>query len=116
MHSSVRVLRRNVAAVAAALLLVAGGGLASLALHRPRYEKKGFVHCVRQGDALYTYDAAWRHEAIHGLGGPGAAIPGPEVMESLRTVLLRRLRCRSIDEIPVEGKAEMEAVRALGYL
>jgi hypothetical protein len=117
MHSrGRRVDRRRVAAVAVALLVIAAGGVASLALGRPRYEKRGFVHRIQKGDALYTYDAAWRQEAIYGLGSPGAAVPGPEAMESLRAVLLRRLRCRSVEEIPVEGKAEMEAVRALGYL
>jgi hypothetical protein len=114
--TNARGIRRRAAAVGAALLLIGGAAIASLALSRPHYEKRGYVHRVEEGDALYTYDAAWRIEALQGLGGPVALAPDPALLEHLRDVLLRRLGCRSLEQIPVEGKAEMDAIRALGYL
>lgn len=108
--------------VAAGLVLVAAAGtLAAVAAAGPSYEKKGSVHHIEDHGYLYTFDAVWRVETLRRID-PGTMVavrvssPDPETFARFRTTLLRRLKVTGLDGIPVEGKAEVEAIRALGYI
>ncbi len=120
------VLRRRrplltVLAAAALVFVAAAGTLAAMAGAGPSYEKRGSVHCVEEGGTLYTFDSVWRVETLR-LVDPVTKVavrisnPAPDSLAHYRATLLRRLRVKGLDAIPVEGKAEVEAIRALGYI
>ena len=125
MHSSVlRGLRRGHRRRAlGGLLLVAGIALAFTACSGPRYEKRGALHCLRDGATLYTFDSVWRTESLHRVD-PATGFEDseeelcrdPARAAAYRERLLRRLGVASLDAIPREGGAELKALRALGYL
>ena len=124
MHSSV--LRRRppflaVAAAAALVFMAAAGTVAAVATAGPVYEKKGSVHVVEEAGYLYTFDAVWRVETLRRID-PATKVavrisePEPAYLSRFRAMLLRELRVPGLSAIPVEGKAEVEAIRALGYI
>lgn len=103
-----------------AILVVAGASLAALR-PRVRFEKRGPLYCIEDAGYLYTFDAAWRTEALfHDADGDGLRTPvaRPEgtLLARLRGELLRRLKVGGLDGIPLEGAEEMDAIRALGYI
>ena len=129
MHSSaLRVRRRFLPAIAlgafaaaacAAFVLPSMPGLSSLT--GPRYEKRGYLHCVVTRTDRYTFDPVWRVESFRsvdpatGMAAGKVPVDGAR-LDQLRASLLRRLGVRSLDQIPTEGAAEVSAIRALGYI
>ena len=105
--------------VAAALAVaLAGFGLALSS--GPRYEKRGCQYSIEDGDARYTFDAAWRIERASAVDpGTGRERGGTPVdadrLARMRGALLARLGVERLDQIPSEGEAEIRAIRALGY-
>ena len=107
---------------AAGVLLLAGFGLlASGAFRGPRYEKRGPLHCIVDGDTLYTFDAAWRKETLRtadpktGLRTIVVEKPAPGRLEALRAALLEDLSLKNLDEVPREKQTEMDEIHRLGY-
>ena len=86
----------------------------------PRYEKHGYLHCIRSGEDIYSFDPVWRVESFRTVdGATGLDADGPVEgarVDRLRRALLRRLGARDLSEIPSEGAAEVNAIRALGYI
>src|SRR5690349_522898 len=109
-------------AVSAGLVLVAAAGLyAATALSGPSYEKKGSLHCIEDGEYLYTFDAVWRIESLRHVDpstGVASAVahPDAEKLSRMRSDLLRKLKVERLEAVPEEGKAELSAIRALGYI
>jgi len=69
----------------------------------------------------WTFDTAWRVERLHDLRRDptrreDASARLPEEARWLRAAALRRLRLRSLEEVPRGGTPEMERLRELGYL
>jgi hypothetical protein len=87
----------------------------------PSVEKDGALYTVRAEGYEYSFDAAWRQEALRPTP-PSSGIPRdlassrPEVVARLRGLLLRRLGVSALEEIPRENEAEVRALRSLGYL
>ena len=108
--------------VSAALVLVAAAGvLAARAASGPSYEKRGSVHCVEEKGYLYTFDAVWRVETLRRIDpatgvAEKVASPDAALLAHLRGSLLGELKVEGLDRIPAEGKAEVAAIRALGYI
>lgn len=116
-----RPLHRGLLAAGAVLALVLGAG-ALLFLGGPRYEKHGPLHCILDGDLLYTFDAAWRVETVRrrdpatGLRTIVVEKPDPARLGSLREAMLRELGLQDLDAVPAEPKSDLDAARQLGYL
>jgi hypothetical protein len=108
--------------VSGALVLLAGAGVfAAVRSGGPSFEKKGALYCVEEGEYLYTFDAIWRVEALRRIDpatGVASPVPVPEAgrLDRMRGDLLLRLKVDRLEGIPVEGTAELEAIRALGYI
>ena len=125
MHSSAlrRFPRAYPAFALAGLAVVVAALLApslAAALAGPRYERRGFLHCVESGADRYSFDPVWRVESFRSVDaatGLDTAGPGGKArMDRLRSALLRKLEVRSLDQIPSEGADEVNAIRALGYI
>ena len=107
----------SVAAALAATL--AGFGFSALG-SGPRCEKRGCQYSIQDGDARYTFDAAWRIERASTVDpGTGRERDGAPVdadrLARMRGALLAKLGVERLDQIPSEGEAETRAIRALGY-
>ncbi len=107
------------------LLLLLGAVLASAlpGCSGSRYEKQGPLHCVRDGQYLYTFDSIWRMESLHVVDprtGIAARAEGPGLdadrVARMRGTLLRTLGLADLGAVPREGTSELEALRSLGYL
>ena len=114
--------RRNlaVAATAAAVLCACAGYLLACP-SGPRYEKRGVLHTIQEGATVYTFDAAWRVESVREVDprtGRFVVVKSPDGSRTarLRTRLLQQLDVKGLDQIPAEGKVEMDAIRTLGYI
>jgi len=107
-------------AVCAGLVLVAAAGVyAASAAQAPSYAKRGTLHCIEERGYLYSFDAVWRIEALRRIDPSThvtAPVADPDRLARLRSSLLKQLKVPALEGIPVEGKSELEAVRALGYL
>ena len=116
------VLRRRLLALAFAaglVLAAAAGASVTAASSRPSYEKKGSVHFVENDGCIYTFDAVWRVEILQRIDpatGTAVRVSDPVLLARLRTAMLRRMHVATLEGIPVEGKAEIDAIRALGYI
>ena len=115
--------KRLVLPLAAAGILLAASALAVAAWASvPRFEKRGTLLTMTQGEFVYSFDAAWRTERLDRRGevqafdAPSPASRHPDRVDSLRTAMLRHLRVSALTEIPAEGTAELGALRAVGYL
>ena len=114
--------RRRSLAIAATVVAVLGAGAGYLLAgpSGPRYEKRGVLHVIREGATVYTFDAAWRVETLRDLDpGTGRCTvvksPDPALTSRLRARLLERLEVQGLEQIPAEGKVELDAIRTLGY-
>ena len=86
----------------------------------PRIEKQGVLYSVKDGNTLYTFDAAWRVETLREFD-PGTGhysvvkAPDSERTTGLRSRLLRELDLKGLDQVPAEGQSERAAMKGLGY-
>ncbi len=102
------------------LALLGTGGF--LLLRGPRYEKHGPLHCIVDGDLLYTFDASWRVETVRrsdpatGLRTVVVGKPDQARLAAFRGALLKELGLPALDAVPAEKKTDLDAARALGYL
>lgn len=119
MHSFLSRLSPRVALVSAAVVVLGWGAFRLGLPERPRYWKQGYVHYVESEGYLYSFDAAWRTEAVHPAKDgdrPSAGDAGPVREARLRRALLANLGVASLESIPAEGARELESIRAMGYL
>ena len=107
-------------AICAGLVLVAAAGVyAASAAQAPTYAKRGSIHCIEERGYLYTFDAVWRIEVLRKVDASTqvtAPVTDPDRLALMRSCLLKQLKVPGLEGIPVEGKAELDAVRSLGYL
>ena len=115
--------RRNLLATVVICTGIVGlasiGGMAAAAVQKPSYIKRGAVHCVEARGYLYTFDAIWRVETLRRVDpstGTATPVTDAEKLGQLRTALLAQLKVRGLDGVPAEGKADLDSLRALGYL
>ena len=103
-----------------AVLLISAVSVAALRA-RVHFEKRGALYSIEDAGCLYTFDAAWRTESLYrdddgdGLRTP-VDRPDEALVSRLRGHLLRRLKVEGLDGVPLEGAAELDAIRALGYI
>jgi len=122
MATAPRRFRRALPLAAAGALVLAFAFAAGAWASHPRFEKRGALFTMTQGEFVYSFDAAWRTERLDRLGeisAPGApalAAREPETASRLRDAMLAHLGVASLAEIAAEGTAELEALRAIGYL
>lgn len=117
--SVLRRLRLALAFSAGLVLAAAAGASVTAASSGPSYEKKGSVHLVESGGCTYTFDTVWRAETLHRIDpatGRAVRVSDPVLLARLRAAMLRKVRVATLEGIPVEGKAEVDAIRALGYI
>jgi hypothetical protein len=103
-----------------ASLLLASVAVASARSVSPQLRKEGSLYSLRGGVSEYHFDAAWRVESYWNRTSDGTwqrvLSPEPARLEGMRKLLLLRLGCSSLGEVPVEGQAEIGALKSLGYL
>jgi hypothetical protein len=121
MHSLVPRGPLRPAALAAVALCLGFAARHLVASPAPRYWKQGYVHFLESEGYLYSFDAAWRVETLRTCGTgttpAGDATTGePEREARMRRALLGNLGVQRLELVPVEGRREMDAIRALGYL
>jgi len=94
------------------------GGLFWVRTSSASVHRSGPLISVQKGELVYSFNAAWRTERLEKRGGrgPAAQVQDPETCERMRRILLKRLRVASLEEIPQEGAAEIQSLRALGYI
>jgi hypothetical protein len=97
------------------LAAVAAAAVVHERTSRPTIRKEGTRYRVVSRGYSYTFDAAWRVESVR---SPDGALNSADVerTEELRGVLLKHLGLDSIDKVPVEGEAELRALKELGYI
>lgn len=122
MATAIRRKSRALPLAAAGILLAASALAVTAWASVPRFEKRGTLLTMTQGEFVYSFDAAWRTERLDRRGevpafdAPSPASRHPEKFERLRTAMLKHLRISALTEIPAEGTAELGALRAVGYL
>lgn len=103
-----------------AFVVVASASVAGAAAVAPRVLKQGPVYRLDRGTVAYDFDSAWRTETLWEKDSTGVwhRVPGPETarLEPFRRLLLHRIGRDSLDQVPREGEAELQSLRALGYL
>jgi hypothetical protein len=119
MPTKYRAAKRLILPLLASLLLasVAVGGAWTVS---PQLSKEGSRYSIGGGSLQYQFDAAWRTESIWNRTPDGnwqrVVYPDPARLAGMRQLLLLRLGCTSLGEVPVEGQAEIGALKSLGYL
>ncbi len=103
-----------------ATVALASAAIAGARTVPPELRRDGSVYALRGGTDEYAFDAAWRTESLWRRGGDGTwqreASPDTARLEGMRRLFLLRLGCSKLGDIPVEGQAEMGALKSLGYL
>ena len=109
-----------------ALLAAVVGGAAATAYgfgvarnNHGHLHKEGPVYQFEVGAEAYHFDALWRVESLWRKGPDGwSRVEKPDAahMESLRARFLARAERGSLQDIPAEGRENVEALKTLGYL
>jgi hypothetical protein len=116
MHPAVRFGLLSFVLVGAAATALAARGVLNPA---PRLVKDGPVYQYEVGNEAYHFDALWRVETLWRNGPEGwtrVASPDHEHLASLRMRFLVEAKAGSLQDIPVEGRENLRALKTLGYL
>jgi len=109
---------------ALAAVVLAGGAASALAFggtlgFSDRVRKEGPVWQYEVSGEAYHFDALWRVESLWRHGPEGwtrVSSPDSARMDRMRARFLARARVASLQDIPVEGQENVEALKSLGYL
>jgi hypothetical protein len=85
----------------------------------PRLVKDGPVYQYEVGNEAYHFDALWRVETLWRKGPDGwtrVACPDHDHMAALRAGFLSRANLATLQDVPVEGRENLRALKTLGYL
>jgi hypothetical protein len=99
----------------AATAVAASGGFT----RAPRLVKEGPVYQLEVGDEAYHFDALWRIETLWRNGPDGwtrVASPDHDHLSALRAAFLSQAKAATLQDIPVEGRENLRALKTLGYL